>query len=140
MVERTLVLVKPDGVRRGLVGEIISRFERLGMKIVSMKSMVMSRELAEEHYIEHKGKPFYAELVDFITSGMIVAMVLEGESAVEIVRKVMGATDSRLAEPGTIRGDYAVGISQNLVHGSDSLESADRELRLFFPELYEEKR
>ncbi len=135
MAERTLVLIKPDGVRRGLVGEIISRFEKLGLKIVSMKSLVMDREMAEQHYFEHKGKPFYEELVDFITSGMIVAMVLEGESAVEIVRKVMGATDGRLAAPGTIRGDYAVGVSQNLVHGSDSLESADREVKLFFPEI-----
>jgi nucleoside-diphosphate kinase len=136
MIERTLVFIKPDGVRRKLVGEIISRFERLGLDIVAMKSMRVGREMAEEHYVEHRNKPFYRELVDFITSGMIVAMVLEGEAAVEIVRKLMGPTDGREAPPGTIRGDFAVGISENLVHGSDSTESAERELRLFFPELF----
>ncbi|MEJ5186580.1 MAG: nucleoside-diphosphate kinase [Candidatus Geothermincolales bacterium] len=133
--ERTLVLIKPDGVKRGLVGEIISRFERLGLRIVAMKLMRVDEELASRHYAEHREKPFYPELVSFITSGEVVAMVLEGESAVTAVRKVMGATNCLEAAPGTIRGDFGLGITQNLVHGSDSPESAAREISLFFPDL-----
>ncbi len=135
MRERTLVLVKPDGVRRGLVGEVISRFERLGFTILDLKMMRIDRDLAARHYAEHADKPFYGELVDYITSGPVVAMALEGDSAVEITRKVMGATDARAAAPGTIRGDFCTGITENLVHGSDSPESAARELGLFFPTL-----
>lgn len=133
--ERTLVLIKPDGVRRRLVGEIISRFERLGLRIVALKLMRVDEELASRHYAEHREKPFYPELVSFITSGDVVAMVLEGESAVAAVRKVMGATNCLEAAPGTIRGDYGLGITQNLVHGSDGPESAAREISLFFPDL-----
>lgn len=135
MVERTLILVKPDGVRRGLVGEVISRFERLGFTILDLKMVRMDRAMAEKHYAEHVGKPFYEDLVTYIISGPVVAMALEGESAVEVVRKVMGATDAKKAAPGTIRGDFCVGITENLVHGSDSPESALRELELFFPGL-----
>ena len=135
--ERTLVLIKPDGVRRGLVGEIISRFERLGLRIVAMKLMRVDEELASRHYAEHQDKPFYPELVSFITSGEVVALVLEGESAVAAVRKVMGKTNCLEAAPGTIRGDFGLGITQNLVHGSDSPQSAAREISLFFPELGE---
>lgn len=135
MAERTLVLVKPDGVRRGLVGEVISRFERLGFNILDLKMVHMDRAMAEKHYAEHIGKPFYEELVSYITSGPVVAMALEGEAAVEIARKVMGTTDASKAAPGTIRGDFCVGLTENLVHGSDSPESASRELGLFFPGL-----
>jgi nucleoside-diphosphate kinase len=131
--ERTLVLVKPDGVRRGLVGEVVSRFERLGLKIVAMRLMVVDEELASRHYAEHSGKPFYPELVSFITSGEVVAMVLEGESAIAAVRKLMGPTDPADAPPGTIRGDYGLEITENIVHGSDGPESAAREVSLFFP-------
>jgi nucleoside-diphosphate kinase len=134
-MERTLVLVKPDGVRRGLIGEVVSRFERLGFRVLDMKMMVIEESLASEHYAEHVDKPFYGELVSYITSGPVVAMALEGDSAVEIVRKVMGATNAAQAAPGTIRGDFAVGITENLVHGSDSPASATRELGLFFPHL-----
>jgi nucleoside-diphosphate kinase len=134
-MEKTLVLVKPDGVRRGLIGEVVSRFERLGFRILDLKMMVIEESLASEHYAEHVGKPFYGELVSYITSGPVVAMALEGESAVEIVRKVMGTTNAAQAAPGTIRGDFAVGITENLVHGSDSEASAARELGLFFPHL-----
>lgn len=133
--ERTLVLVKPDGVERGLVGEIISRFERLGLRIVAMRMLRVDEELAASHYAEHAGKPFYPELVGFITSGKVVAMVLEGKKAIALVRKVMGPTNPVEAPPGTIRGDYGVEITRNLVHGSDGPESAAREIDLFFPEL-----
>jgi nucleoside-diphosphate kinase len=133
--ERTLVLVKPDGVKRGLVGEVISRFERLGLKIVAMRLLLVDEDLAARHYAEHVEKAFYPELVSFITSGEVVAMVLEGESAISTVRKLMGATDPADAPPGTIRGDYAVEITENIVHGSDGPESAARETALFFPEL-----
>ena len=133
--ERTLVLVKPDGVRRGLAGEVISRFERLGLKIVAMRLLVVDEELASRHYAEHVDKPFYPELVSFITSGEVVAMVLEGESAIAAVRKLMGPTDPADAPPGTIRGDYGLEITENIVHGSDGTESAAREIALFFPEL-----
>lgn len=134
-VERTLVLVKPDGVERGLVGEIISRFERLGMRIVALRLLRVDEEMASRHYAEHVGKPFYPELVAFITSGEVVAMILEGEGAIGLVRKVMGPTNPVEAPPGTIRGDYGVEITRNLVHGSDGPESAAREIALFFPEL-----
>jgi len=133
--ERTLVLVKPDGVRRGLAGEVISRFERLGLKLVAMRLLRVHEELASRHYAEHVDKPFYPELVSFITSGEVVAMVLEGESAINTVRKLMGPTDPADAPPGTIRGDYGLEITENIVHGSDGPESAVREIALFFPEL-----
>jgi nucleoside-diphosphate kinase len=133
--ERTLVLVKPDGVRRGLAGEVISRFERLGLKILAMRLLLVDEELASRHYAEHVDKPFYPELVSFITSGEVVAMVLEGESAIATVRKLMGPTDPADAPPGTIRGDYGLQITENIVHGSDGPESAAREVELFFPEL-----
>ncbi len=134
-MERTLILVKPDAFARNLTGEIIARFERKGLRLAALKQMTMSRELAEQHYAEHVGKPFFGELVDFITSGPLVAMVLEGESAVEAARQVIGATNPLQASPGSIRGDYATAVGQNMVHGSDAQESAAREAALFFPEL-----
>ena len=133
-MEQTLVLVKPDGVQRGLIGEIIVRLERRGLKLLGLKLMQMSRELAAAHYAAHEGKSFYNGLVDYITSGPIVAMVWEGKDAIAIVRKTMGATKAGEAEPGTIRGDFAVEIGRNLVHGSDGVESAAREVALFFGE------
>ena len=134
-MERTLILVKPDAFARDLTGEIIARFERKGLRLVALKLMTMSRELAESHYAEHDGKPFYDELVDFITSGPLVAMVLEAEHAVVAGRQVIGATNPLEASPGSIRGDYAISVGQNMVHGSDSPESAAREVALFFPGL-----
>ena len=131
-MERTLVLVKPDGVQRGLVGEIISRFERTGLKLVAMKMLRMDREMAGKHYAIHQGKPFFEGLVSFITSSPLIAAVFEGGSAVEVVRKTMGATDPVKAAPGTIRGDLAVDIGRNVVHGSDSIENAQKEISLFF--------
>ncbi len=131
-VERTLVLVKPDGVRRGLVGEIVGRLERKGLKIVALKSLRVPPELAQRHYAEHQGKPFYPALIQHITSGPIVALALEGRSAIAVVRLITGATNPQLANPGTIRGDLALGITPNLVHASDSPESAARELALYF--------
>ena len=131
-MQRTLVLLKPDAIQRGLVGEIMSRLERKGSKLVGMKLMRVSVELAQQHYAEHVGKPFFDRLVRFITSSPIVAMVIEGENAVESVRATMGKTDPREAAPGTIRGDLAVSIGSNLIHGSDSAESAAREIGLFF--------
>ena len=133
--ERTLILVKPDAWARNLTGEIIGRFERKGLRLVALKQMTMQRDLAERHYAEHEGKSFYGELVDFITSGPLVAMVLEGERAVEAARQVIGATDPLVAAPGSIRGDFATEVGQNMVHGSDSPESATREVALFFPDL-----
>jgi len=133
-MEQTLVLVKPDGVQRGLIGEIIVRLERRGLKLLGLKLMQMSRELAAAHYAAHEGKSFYNGLVDYITSGPVVAMVWEGKDAIAIVRKTMGATKAGEAEPGTIRGDFAVEIGRNLVHGSDGVESAAREVALFFAE------
>ncbi len=133
-VEKTLVLVKPDGVRRGLVGEVISRFERKGLKIRALKMLWMSREQAEEFYSVHRDKPFFRDLVEFITSGPIVAMVLEGDSAIKVVRLMIGATDGRKAQPGTIRGDYALSIQENVVHASDSRESFEREFKVVFRE------
>ena len=131
-METTLVLLKPDAVQRGLAGEIISRLEKTGLKITGMKLMQVSQELANEHYGEHVGKPFFDGLVSFITSGPIIAMALEGNGAVAIVRKTMGATNPADSPPGTVRGDYGIDIGRNLVHGSDSAESAKREVTLFF--------
>jgi nucleoside-diphosphate kinase len=134
-MDRTLILVKPDAFSRSLSGEIISRFERKGLRIVALKHMTVERELAEEHYAEHAERPFFGELVQFITSGPIVAMVLEGQEAVTAARQVIGATNPLEAVPGSIRGDFAIEVGQNMVHGSDSPESAAREAKLFFPEL-----
>ena len=131
-MERTLVLLKPDAVQRGLVGGLISRLEAKGLKLAAMKLIAVDRELANRHYGEHVGKPFFDGLVDFITSSPVVALVAEGDNAVEVVRRLMGATSPLDAEPGTIRGDLAMTIGMNLVHGSDSLESAAREIDLFF--------
>lgn len=131
-VERTLVFIKPDGVARRLVGEIIARFERKGLKIKALKMMWMSRELAEEFYSMHRGKPFFESLIKFVTSGPIVAMVLEGDSAVSVVRRMIGPTDGREAPPGTIRGDYALSKQENIIHASDSRENAEREISLLF--------
>jgi len=134
-MERTLILVKPDAFARNLTGEIIARFERKGLRLVALKQMTMTQELAERHYAEHKGKPFYEELVMFITSGQLVAMVLQGEQAIAAARQVIGATNPVEAAPGSIRGDYAIEVGQNMVHGSDSPESGAREVALFFEEL-----
>jgi nucleoside-diphosphate kinase len=134
-MERTLILIKPDAFARNLSGEIIARFERKGLKLVAMSLLTMTRELASQHYAEHEGKPFYDELVTFITSGPLVAMVLEGEQAVVAARQVIGATDPLKATTGSIRGDFAIEVGQNMVHGSDSPESAAREVGLFFPDL-----
>lgn len=130
--ETTLVLVKPDGVQRGLVGEIVGRLERTGLKIVGMKLMQISPELAEQHYAEHKGKPFYDGLVSFITSSPVVALAIAGPEAVPIVRKVMGVTKPSEAAPGTIRGDLGVDMGRNLIHGSANPDDAKREVSLFF--------
>jgi nucleoside-diphosphate kinase len=130
--ERTLVLVKPDGVQRGLVGDIIGRLERRGLHLVGMKLIRLERELAERHYAEHRDKPFFSGLVDFITSAPVVAMVWEGPGAVALVRAMMGATDPAAASPGTMRGDYAVSIGANVVHGSDSVNRAAEEIALYF--------
>lgn len=131
-MERTYVMVKPDGVQRQLVGEIITRFEKKGLKITGLKLMQIPRSLAGEHYGEHKGKPFFAPLVDYITSGPVVAMVLEGKDAVSTAREMMGATNPLKAAPGTIRGTYGMDIGRNVIHGSDSPASAEREINLFF--------
>jgi nucleoside-diphosphate kinase len=133
--ERTLVLIKPDGVRRGVVGDVISRLERKGLTIVALELRTLTRETAEEHYDEHRERPFFGELVDFITSGPLVALVVEGPRAIEAFRVLAGATDPVKATPGTIRGDLALEIGENVVHGSDSPESAKREIELFFPGL-----
>jgi nucleoside-diphosphate kinase len=134
-MERSLILVKPDAFARNLTGEIIARFERKGLRLVALRLMTMTRELAEQHYAEHVGKAFFEELVAFITSGPLVAMVLEGEQAVDAARQVIGSTNPLEASSGSIRGDYAIAVGQNMVHGSDSPESAAREVGLFFPEL-----
>jgi len=135
VAQRTLVLVKPDGVKKGLTGEIISRLEKKGLKIAAMRMLQMDKALARKHYAVHDGKPFFAGLVDFITSGPIVAVVVEGDKSVEVVRKLMGETDPVKAAPGTIRGDYGLDIGENLIHGSDSEENARTEIALFFPDL-----
>jgi nucleoside-diphosphate kinase len=134
-MERTLILIKPDAFARNLSGEIIARFERKGLRIVAMNQMTMSRDLAERHYAEHEGKAFYEELVSFITSGPLVAIAFEGEQAVVAARQVIGATNPLEATTGSIRGDFAIEVGKNMVHGSDSTDSAARELGLFFPEL-----
>ena len=131
-MEQTLVLVKPDGVQRGLVGEVITRLEKRGLKLAAMKLIRVGEDLAREHYAEHVERPFFLGLVEFITSGPLVAMVWEADNAVEIVRKTMGATNPAESPPGTVRGDLGLNIGRNLVHGSDSLESAAREIGLFF--------
>ena len=135
MSERTLVLVKPDGVRRGLAGEVISRLERKGLGLVAMELRTLARETAEQHYAEHAERPFFGELVEFITGGPLVALVVEGPNAVAATRRLMGVTNPVEATPGSIRGDYALEIGQNLVHGSDSPASAAREIGIFFPGL-----
>jgi nucleoside-diphosphate kinase len=132
VTERTLVLIKPDGVQRALVGRIVARYEERGLRIVGLKLVQVAPELAERHYAEHKGKPFYATLVDFITSGPLVAMVLEGPGAIAMVRAMNGATDPANADPGSIRGDLAISARKNLVHASDGAESAAREVALWF--------
>ncbi len=131
-IERTFAMVKPDGVRRGLVGDVVKRLESKGFRIVGMKLMQISRELAERHYGEHEGKPFYEGLVSFITSGPVVAMVVEGENAIAEWRKMMGATNPADAVPGTVRGDLALVIDENVVHGSDAPATAEREIQIFF--------
>lgn len=131
-MERTFVLVKPDGVQRGLVGEIVARFERRGFKLVALKMLRISRDLAEQHYGEHREKPFFEDLVKYITSGPVVAMVLEGRNVITTVRDMLGATQPAKALPGTIRGTYAIDVGRNIVHGSDSPASAAREIGLFF--------
>lgn len=130
--ERTFVAIKPDGVERGHIGEIISRYEKRGLKLVGLKMMNVEKERAENHYGEHNGKPFFNGLVSFITSGPIIAMVLEGKNAVSVVRTINGATNPKDAGPGTIRGDLALDIGRNVVHGSDSVDSAKREIDIFF--------
>jgi nucleoside-diphosphate kinase len=131
-LERTLVLVKPDGVKRGLVGEIIGRFERKGLKIVAAKTLHVTPEHGQRHYAEHQGKPFYPSLIQHITSGPVVVLALEGRSAIAVVRLLTGTTNPQTADPGTVRGDLALGITANLLHASDSAESAARELALYF--------
>jgi nucleoside-diphosphate kinase len=134
-MDRTLILIKPDAFARGLSGDILARFERKGLQIVALRSMTVDRELAERHYAEHAERPFFGELVDFITSGPILAMVLKGTEAVKAARQLIGATDPLEANTGSIRGDFAIEMGQNMVHGSDSQESAARESALFFPDL-----
>ena len=133
-LQRTLLLVKPDGVQRQLVGRVLARFEERGLKLVGLKLVRVDRALAEQHYAVHREKPFFGGLVDFITSGPLVAMVLEGHEAVKAARQVIGATNPLEAAPGSIRGDFALEVGKNMVHGSDSAESAEREANLFFPE------
>ncbi len=133
--ERTLVLVKPDGVRRRLVGEVIRRLEAKGLTLVAMRMLQMDKEMATPHYEEHVGKGFFDDLVSFITGGPLVAMTIEGDEAIGVVRTIMGATDPKKAATGTIRGDLAIELTENIVHGSDSVDSAKRELALFFPDL-----
>jgi nucleoside-diphosphate kinase len=135
MTQRTLVLLKPDTVRRGLVGEVLSRFEAKGLRIVALQQRHIDGTLADQHYAEHVERDFYPPLRDFVTSGPLVALVLEGDEAVEVVRAINGATDGRKAAPGTIRGDFSLSNRENLVHGSDSPESAAHEIGIWFPEL-----
>jgi len=141
-MERTLILAKPDAVQRGLVGEIIARLERRGLKIIGLKLVKVSKELAEAHYEEHRNKPFFQSLIDYITWCPIAAMVVEGPQAIEIARSTIGSTSPAAAAPGSIRGDLSVSVSRNLVHGSDSPASAEREVKLFFTsdELFQYKR
>lgn len=134
-MERTFVMIKPDGVRRKLMGEIIGRLERRNLDIVAVSMLTPTREIAEEHYSAHRGKDFFDATVEFITSGRVVAMVVEGEDAIELVRRTMGALEPVEAAPGSIRGDLTISRRENLIHGSDSAENAAREIRLWFPEL-----
>ena len=134
-MERTLILIKPDAFARGLSGEIVARFERKGLRIVALRHMTVGGDLARRHYAEHEGKPFFGDLVEFITSGPILAMVLEGDEAITAARQVIGATNPLEAVPGSIRGDFAIAVGENMVHGSDSAESGRRETALFFPDL-----
>jgi nucleoside-diphosphate kinase len=133
MRERTFFMIKPDGVQRGLIGDVVQRIERKGFKVAAMKMLQIPREMALEHYAEHEGKPFFDDLVDFITSGPVVAMVVEGENAIEDIRTLMGKTDPKASAPGTVRGDFGIHLSRNVVHGSDSPASAEREISIFFP-------
>ncbi|MBW7649576.1 nucleoside-diphosphate kinase [Anoxybacillus sp. ST4] len=133
-MERTFLMVKPDGVQRGVIGDIVARFERKGFQLVGAKLMQVSRELAEQHYAEHKERPFFGELVGFITSGPVFAMVWEGENVIATARQMMGKTNPQEALPGTIRGDFGLTVGKNIIHGSDSKESAAREIQLFFKE------
>ncbi|MEM8806156.1 MAG: nucleoside-diphosphate kinase [Cyanobacteria bacterium P01_G01_bin.38] len=133
-MERTFLMIKPDGVQRGLISDIIGRYEKKGFTLVGMKLMAVSRELAEKHYDVHREKPFFGGLVDFITSGPVVAMVWEGEGVVASARKIIGATNPLTAEPGTIRGDYGITIGRNIIHGSDAIETARTEISLWFSE------
>ncbi|MBB5323407.1 nucleoside-diphosphate kinase [Anoxybacillus tepidamans] len=133
-MERTFLMVKPDGVQRNLIGEIVARFEKKGFQLIGAKLMQVSRELAEQHYAEHKERPFFSELVDFITSGPVFAMVWEGENVIATARQMMGKTNPQEAAPGTIRGDFGVTVGKNVIHGSDSPASAEREINLFFNE------
>lgn len=134
-MERTLVLIKPDGVRRNIVGEVITRIERKGLNLVAMELRTLDADTAKTHYEEHASRPFFDSLVEFITGGPLVAMVVEGERAIEAFRALAGATDPVTATPGTIRGDFALEVQKNIVHGSDSTYSAEREIKLFFPDL-----
>jgi nucleoside-diphosphate kinase len=134
-MQRTLILVKPDAFARGLTGEIIARFERKGLRIVAAQHMTVTEALAKQHYAEHAERPFFGELVEFITSGPLMALVFEGEEAIRAARQAIGATNPLEAAPGSIRGDFAIAVGQNMVHGSDSPESGERESRLFFPDL-----
>ncbi|KAB7708909.1 nucleoside-diphosphate kinase [Bacillus aerolatus] len=133
-MEKTYLMVKPDGVQRGLIGEITARFEKKGFQLVGAKLMSVSKETAEQHYAEHKERPFFGELVDFITSSPVFAMVWEGENVIATARQMMGATNPKDAAPGTIRGDYGITVGKNIIHGSDSPESAEREIAIFFKE------
>lgn len=135
MSQRTFVIIKPDAVRRGLVGEVLSRYEAKGLTIVAMEQRTIDASQADEHYAEHVEQPWYPPLRDFVTSGPLVAAILEGDEAIEVVRLINGATDGRKAAPGTIRGDLSLSNRENLVHGSDSPESAEREIKLWFPSL-----
>ena len=131
-MERTYLMIKPDGVQRGICGGIVSRFEKKGLKLVAMKLMVIPKEVAENHYGEHKERPFFPSLINYITSGPVLAMVWEGESAVSVCRNMMGKTNPKESAPGTIRGDYGMQTGMNIIHGSDSVESAEREISIFF--------
>ncbi|MGM7635388.1 MULTISPECIES: nucleoside-diphosphate kinase [unclassified Bacillus (in: firmicutes)] len=133
-MEKTYLMVKPDGVQRGLIGEIVARFEQKGFQLVGAKLMSVSKETAEQHYAEHKERPFFGELVDFITSSPVFAMVWEGENVIATARQMMGATNPKDAAPGTIRGDFGITVGKNIIHGSDSPESAEREIAIFFKE------
>ncbi|MHA1302443.1 MAG: nucleoside-diphosphate kinase [Candidatus Heimdallarchaeaceae archaeon] len=133
-MEREFVMIKPDGVQRGLVGEVISRIEQVGLKIIGLKMLQLSKEMAEEHYQVHKGKPFYEGLIEYITSGPVVAMVVEGKEAVKLTRKLVGATNPIDAVPGSIRGDYAIDIGRNIIHAGDSPENAEIEYKIYFSE------